>query len=65
LLFSILTIVTGASSYLSIRMFIKTDLKRLNKAFRIDWQRPPTHTASQVAEQPVCGGEKQKCWRLL
>jgi hypothetical protein len=45
LLFSILAIVTGANSYRGIRTFIKTHLKRLNKAFQIDWKRPPAHTA--------------------
>jgi hypothetical protein len=41
LLFSILAIVTGANSYRGIRTFIKTHLKRLDKAFKIDWKRPP------------------------
>jgi hypothetical protein len=45
LLFSILAIVTGANSYRGIRTFIKTHLKRLNNAFKIDWKRPPAHTA--------------------
>ena len=45
LLFSILAIVTGANSYRGIRTFIKVHLKRLNKAFKIDWKRPPAHTA--------------------
>jgi hypothetical protein len=29
----------------SIGTFTKTNLKRLNKAFKIDWKRPPVHTA--------------------
>jgi DDE_Tnp_1-associated len=45
LLFSVLAIVTGANSYRGIRMFIETNLKRLNKAFKIEWKRPPPHTA--------------------
>ena len=45
LLFSILAIVTGANSYRGIRTFIKVQLKRLNKAFKIGWKRPPAHTA--------------------
>jgi hypothetical protein len=43
--FAILAIVTGPNSYRGIRTFIKTHLKRLNKAFRIGWKRPPAHTA--------------------
>jgi len=45
LLFSILAIVTGANSYRGIRTFIKTHLKRLNKALNIGWKKPPAHTA--------------------
>ena len=45
LLFAILAIVTGANSYRGIRTFIKMHRKRLNKAFKIGWKRPPAHTA--------------------
>jgi hypothetical protein len=45
LLFSILAIVTGANSYRGISTFIKTHRKRLNKTFKISWNRPPAHTA--------------------
>ena len=38
-------IVTGANSYRGIRTFIKAHLKRLNKAFEINWKRPPAHLA--------------------
>src|ERR1035438_8611280 len=44
LLFAILAIVTGANSYRGIRTFIKMHRKRLNKAFKIGWKRPPAHT---------------------
>ena len=48
LLFSILAIVTGANSYRGIRTFIKVQLKRLNKAFKIGWKRPPPIRRSAI-----------------
>jgi predicted transposase YbfD/YdcC len=51
LLVSILAIVTGANSFRGIRSFIKTHLKRLNKAFKMSWKRPPAHTATRYILQ--------------
>ena len=48
LLFSIMAIVTGANSYRGIRTFIKTHLKRLNKAFNIHWKRAPAIRRSVI-----------------
>jgi len=45
LLFSILAIVSGANSYRGICTFIKVNRRKLNKAFKISWKRPPAHTA--------------------
>jgi DDE_Tnp_1-associated len=56
LLFSILAIVTGANSYRGIRTFIKVQLKRLNKAFKIGWKRPPAHTAIRYSAGVKPGG---------
>ena len=44
LLFSILAIVSGANSYRGVRTFIKVHRRKLNKAFKISWKRPPAHT---------------------
>ena len=45
LLFSILTIVTGANSYRGIVTFIDVHREDLNVAFGLDWCRAPAHTA--------------------
>jgi len=63
LLFSILAIVTGANSYLGIRTYIKVHLKRLNKAFKIDWQRPPAHTAIRYILQGLNPADVEKVFR--
>ena len=41
LLFSILAIVSGANSYRGVGTFIKVHRRKLNKAFKIGWKRPP------------------------
>jgi hypothetical protein len=63
LLFSILAIVTGANSYRGIRTFIKTHLKRLNKAFKIDWKRPPAHTAIRYILQGLDPADVETVFR--
>ena len=45
LLFSIFAIVSGANSYRCMRTCLKVHRQRLNKAFKIKWNRPPAHTA--------------------
>ena len=56
LLFSILAIVSGANSYRGIRTFIKVHRRKLNKAFKISWKRPPAHTAIRYILQGLSGG---------
>jgi len=63
LLFSILAIVTGANSYRGIRTFIKTHLKRLNKAFEIDWKGPPAHTAIRYILQGLDPADVETVFR--
>src|SRR6266436_6291481 len=63
LLFSILAIVTGANSYRGIRTFIKVHLKRLNKAFKIGWKRPPAHTAIRYILQGLDPADVEKVFR--
>ena len=63
LLFSILAIVTGANSYRGIRTFIKTHLKRLNKAFKIGWKRPPAHTAIRYILQGLNPADVERVFR--
>jgi hypothetical protein len=63
LLFSILAIVTGANSYRGIRTFIEVHLKRLNKAFKIGWKRPPAHTAIRYILQGLNPADVEKVFR--
>jgi hypothetical protein len=65
LLFSILAIVTGANSYRGIRTFIKVQLKRLNKAFKIGWKRPPAHTAIRYILQGLNPADVERVFRKL
>jgi hypothetical protein len=61
--FSILAIVTGANSYRGIRTFIKTHLKRLNKAFKIDRKRAPAHTAIRYIVQGLDPADVETIFR--
>jgi hypothetical protein len=63
LLFSILAIVTGANSYRGIRTFIEVHLKRLNKAFKIGWKRPPAHTAIRYILQGLNPADVERVFR--
>jgi hypothetical protein len=63
LLFSILAIVTGANSYRGIRTFIKTHLKRLNKAFKVNWKGPPAHTAIRYILQGLDPADVETVFR--
>jgi DDE_Tnp_1-associated len=57
LLFSILAIASGANSYRGICTFIKVHRRKLNKAFKIGWRRPPAHTAIRYILQGLNGGD--------
>jgi len=63
LLFSILAIVSGANSYRGIGTFIKVHRRKLNKAFKISWQRPPAHTAIRYILQGLTAADVEKAFR--
>jgi hypothetical protein len=63
LLFSILAIVSGANSYRGICTFIKVHRRKLNKAFKIGWQRPPAHTAIRYILQGLTAADVEKAFR--
>src|SRR5258707_7689310 len=63
LLFSILAIVSGANSYRGIGTFIKVHRRKLNKAFKISWQRPPAHTAIRYILQGLAAADVEKAFR--
>ena len=55
--------MTGANSYRGIRTFIKVHRPRLNKAFKIAWQRPPAHTAIRYILQGLNPAAVEKVFR--
>jgi len=63
LLFSILAIVSGANSYRGIGTFIRVHRRKLNKAFKISWQRPPAHTAIRYILQGLTAADVEKAFR--
>lgn len=63
LLFSILAIVSGANSYRGICTFIKVHRRKLNKAFKISWQRPPAHTAIRYILQGLTAADVERAFR--
>jgi transposase len=46
-----------------VHTFIKTHLKRLNKAFKIDWKRPPAHTAIRYILQGLDPADVETVFR--
>jgi hypothetical protein len=63
LLFYILAIVSGANSYRGIRTFIKVHRRKLNKAFKISWKRPPAHTAIRYILQGLTAADVEIAFR--
>lgn len=63
LLFSILAVVSGANSYRGICTFIKIHRRKLNKAFKIGWKRPPAHTAIRYILQGLRATDVEKVFR--
>src|SRR5271154_6063023 len=63
LLFSILAIVSGANSYRGICTFIKVHRRKLNKAFKISWKRPPAHTSIRYILQGLSAADVEKVFR--
>ena len=49
LLFSILAVMSGATSYRRIHQFIRTHQARLNEAFGCTWRRTPAYTSIRYA----------------
>jgi hypothetical protein len=63
LLFSIFAIVSGANSYRGIRTYVRVHRRKLNKAFKIKWKRPPAHTAIRYILQGLSAADVEKAFR--
>ncbi len=63
LLFSILAILSGATSYRKIHKFIEAHYDRLNEIFDLDWDRMPAHTTIRDIIQGTSRTELEKSFR--
>ena len=63
LLFSILAILSGATSYRKIAKFIKVRYEILNEIFKLNWKRRPAYTTVRDIIQNTSGAEFEKSFR--
>jgi len=63
LLFSILAILSGATSYRKIDKFIVAHYDRLNEIFDLDWDRMPAHTTIRGIIQGTSRTELEQSFR--
>jgi DDE_Tnp_1-associated len=63
LLFSILAILSGATSYRKIHKFIVAHYDTLNEIFELNWKRMPAHTTLRDIIQSTSGPELEQSFR--
>ena len=63
LLFSILAILSGATSYRKIHKFIVAHYDTLNEIYELDWDRMPAHTTIREIIQGTSGTEVEQSFR--
>src|SRR5512134_540228 len=63
LLFSILAVAAGATSYRRVHQFIATHWQRLNQAFGCPWKRAPAYTSIRYALQGLNAAEVERVFR--
>jgi hypothetical protein len=63
LLFSILAILSGATSYRKIHKFIVVHYAPLNETFALNWKRMPAHTTIRDIIQGTSGSELEQSFR--
>ncbi len=63
LLFSILAILSNATSYRKIQRFIEARLPRLNALCGLHWKRAPAHTAIRYALQGLDPADVESAFR--
>jgi hypothetical protein len=64
LLFSILAVASGATSYRKIHPFIATHWQRLNTLFDCHWPRAPAYTSIRYALQGLEATEVEQAFRI-
>ena len=63
LLFSILAMLCGATSYRKIQRFIKAHREHLNEWFGVQWKRAPAHTSIRQILQRLEPAELERAFR--
>ena len=63
LLFSILAILSGATSYRKIHTFIKVNYEELNEKFNLNWKQVPAYTTIRNIIQDTSGSELERIFR--
>jgi len=63
LLFSILAILSGATSYRKIEAFIATHYESLDKLFELNWKRLPAYTTIRDIIRSTSATELEGCFR--
>jgi hypothetical protein len=63
LLFAILAMLSGATSYRKIQRFIHAHRETLNELFDLDWKRAPAHTSIRTMLQALDEQELEKAFR--
>jgi hypothetical protein len=64
LLFSVLAMLCGATSYRKIQRFIKAHRERLNGWFGLQWQRAPAHTSIRYILQALEPAQLERAFRV-
>ena len=63
LLFAVLAILSGATSYRQIHAFIKAHYEALNEAFDLKWKRLPAYTTIRAIVQDTSSTDIEACFR--
>lgn len=63
LFFSILAILSGATSYRKVHAFIKANYALLDETFALNWNRLPAYTTIRDIIQGVCPEDLEECFR--
>ena len=65
LLYCVLAVASGATSYRKIHLFIDTHWERLNEAFGSAWKRAPAYTGIRKILQGLDAAELEQAMRLM
>lgn len=63
ILFAILAILSGATSYRKIERFISGNYEKLDERFKLGWKRRPAYTTIRNIIQKTSGTELEICFR--